>query len=67
VGRASSPNQGGAGGTDFCDGSVAVDNRSEEAHAADRVESPLPKIELIPGFHGKSNSSAIKVILLKTL
>ena len=37
--RASSSNQGGAGGTSLHDGSAAVDSRSEKAHAAERVES----------------------------
>jgi len=58
-GHASSLNQGGGGETDLRDGSVAVNNRSEKAHASERVKSVPLKIELIPRTHGISNSSVI--------
>jgi len=67
VGRASSSNHGGGGGSGLHDGSTAVDNRSEKAHATKRVESAPLKIKLISGSHEKFNSSVIKVILLGTL
>jgi len=64
VGCASSQNQGGR--SVLRDGSAAVDGKSEKAHT-ERVEFAPLKIELIPGSHGISNSSVIKVILLRTL
>jgi len=67
VGRASSSNQGGAGGTGFRDRLVAVDGSSGKAHATDRVECTPLNTELMPKSHEKSNSSVIEVILLKTL
>ena len=37
VGRASSSNQGGRGRNGLCDGSAAVNSRSEKTHATERV------------------------------
>ena len=67
ISHASSPNQGGRCGSDLCDGSAAVDGRSEKVHAAERVGSTPLKIELIPGSHGKFNLLVMKVILLRIL
>jgi len=61
IDRALSPNHGGAGETDLRDRSVAVDNSSEKAHSAERVESTPVKIKLIRGSYEKSNSSVIEV------
>jgi len=47
-------------------GSAAINGRSENAHAAERVESIPLKIELILGSYEKSNSSIIEIILLRT-
>jgi len=38
-----------------------------QAYAAEIVGSSPLKIEVIPGFYGKSNSSVIEIILLRTL
>jgi len=41
VNRASSPNQGGGGGTELRDESAAIDGRSGKTHTTERVESAL--------------------------
>ena len=56
----------GEGETSLRDGSTAIDDRSENAHVAERVKSPPLETELVPGSHGKSNSSVVEVIILWT-
>jgi len=64
---ASNMNQGGGDGIGLCDGSVAVNDRPRKVHAAERIESIPLNTEMTPESHGKSNSSEIEVIILRTL
>jgi len=47
---------GGGGGASLCDKLTVKDGRSIKAPIADRGLSSLLKSELIPRFHGMSNS-----------
>ena len=51
----------------FRDGSTAIDGSSNKAQIVDRGVSSLLIMELIPGSHEMSNSSVMRVSLLRTL
>ena len=53
--------------TSLRDKLAAIDDKFEKTQATERVESVPLKIKLISGAPGKSNSSVIEVILLRTL
>ena len=67
IGRVSGLSHGGGGGAGIRDGLAVKNSSSIKEQIVDRDTSFLVKTELMPGFHGMTNSSVIRANLLRTL